>query len=461
VRPDRRHDTIITLLTFVTLVGVLAFWLRSIGNTVFWVYSVLITGFLLFMYVSTRGYRPLEDMGFRPRVTVVIPAKNEEEVIESVVQTVFRSDYPLSQLEVIVVDDGSTDRTWERIQQVKTDLPSSAELILIRHEKNYGKRIALASAVSRAHGDFIVCIDSDSFVERDAIKFLVQPLQDSTVTAVCGHGEVANASEGLLPKLQHYWYAEMFRLWKGMESRFGVVSCCSGMLSAYRRTSILPIINQWLQEKPRAAVLNYAAEDATGLGRGLTGKLIKSPGEDRILTAVALSQKSARAVYQSNAVVRTIVPGTLRQFMKQQLRWNRAWIHGSIVAGRFMWKKSIGGSLSFYMYLFLTVFAPAVVILWTIIEPLRGAWIGEIGFFAGILLVGFLHGLNTWNYGKTSLRAIPYRIAFVPVSFFLTLTVLLYAWATPWRMGWITRMEGDRLPPAAEPQPVLIQDVQA
>jgi len=144
------------------------------------------------MYTATRGYTPVEDTGFRPRITVVVPAKNEEGVIESVVRTVFQSDYPSSKMEVIVVDDGSTDKTWERIQRVQNDSRFSERLVLLRHEKNYGKRVALASAVARARGEMIVCIDSDSFVERDAIKLLVQPLEDSSVTAVCGHGEAAN-----------------------------------------------------------------------------------------------------------------------------------------------------------------------------------------------------------------------------------------------------------------------------
>src|SRR6266568_4213730 len=191
----------------------------------------------------------------------------------------------------------------------------------------------------------IVCIYSDSFVERDAIKLLVQPLEDARVAAVCGHGEAINKDEGALPRLQHYWYAEMFRLLKGMESRLGCVGCCSGMLSAYRRTAILPIVTQWLAEK-NSLTANVDNEiPVSPLGRGLTGKLIKSPGEDRILAAYALSGKNAKVVYQSNAVVHTIVPGTLRQFLKQQLRWNRAWIHGSILAGRFMWRKSALASL--------------------------------------------------------------------------------------------------------------------
>src|SRR2546425_5360991 len=323
------HNKFVTLLTVGSILGILVIWLRFAQGTILWIYSISITIFLVFMYLATNGYKPQNDVGLRPRITVVIPAKNEEAVVGSVIKAVFKSDYPHSKLEVIVVDDGSTDRTWERIQRVSSDLDFSERLILIRHDGNYGKRIALASAISRAHGEIVVCIDSDSFVDREAIKLLVQPFGDARVAAVCGHGEAVNRDEGLLPRLQHYWYAEMFRLMKGMESRLGCVSCCSGMLAAYRRRSIMPLIIQWLSEKPHTGPIELEYREEvfpTSLGRGLTGKLIRSPGEDRILTAFALSGEDARVVYQSNAIVRTIVPGTLKQFLKQQLRWNRAWM---------------------------------------------------------------------------------------------------------------------------------------
>jgi hyaluronan synthase len=384
---DEFRSKFVTLFTVGSILGILAIWLRFAQGTILWIYSISITTFLVFMYLATNGYKPQNDAGLRPKITVVIPAKNEEAVVESVIKTVFKSDYPHSNLEVIVVDDGSTDRTWERIQRVSRELNFSERLILIRHDGNYGKRIALASAISRAHSEIVVCIDSDSFVDPDAIKLLVQPFRDARVAAVCGHGEAVNGDEGLLPKLQHYWYAEMFRLMKGMESRLGCVSCCSGMLAAYRRTAIMPMITQWLAEKPHTNQfgLEYRELVPASMGRGLTGRLIRSPVEDRILTAFALSGKNARVVYQSNAIVHTIVPGTLKQFLKQQLRWNRAWMHGTVLASKFMWRKSVLESSIFYLYQLLALLSPAVMIPWLIIKPLQGEWFGMLGFLFGTL----------------------------------------------------------------------------
>src|SRR6266571_270744 len=166
-----RH--LVTLLTLGTVFPILLVRLADLQSTLFWVYTVSMTLLLLFMYTTTNSYRPEPDTGLRPRISIIIPAKNEEEAIESVVRTVFDSDYPSQRLEVIVVDDGSTDRTWDRLQMLKRDPDLSQRLVLIKHERNYGKRVALASGVDLSTSEIIVCIDSDSFVEHDAIKNLV------------------------------------------------------------------------------------------------------------------------------------------------------------------------------------------------------------------------------------------------------------------------------------------------
>ena len=440
---NRLLNGLVALFTFGSILVIMLVWLRASQNTILGLYSMSMTGFLIFMYAATAGYKPEIDTGFRPEITVVIPAKNEEEVIESVVRTVFNSDYPTSKMRVIVVDDGSTDRTWEGIQRARKESEFSDRLKLVRHERNYGKRVALASAIAHAQGEIVVCIDSDSFVDRDAIRLLVQPFRDIRVMAVSGHGEAINKDEGILPRLQHYWYAEMFRLLKGMESRFGCVSCCSGMLAAYRTKAILPIIHEWAKEGPTATA-PIALDDVqreSWVSRGMASRLIKSPGEDRILTAFALSGKGARVVYQSNAVVHTIVPDSSRQFLRQQLRWTRAWIHGSVLSWRFMWRKSFPASLVSYLFQFLLMLSPAIVVLWLFVFPLRGEWMGTAGFLAGTIFVGFLHGLNTWKYQRTSIESVPYRMMFVLVSLFITLTIFLYGLVTPWKGGWLTRAD--------------------
>src|SRR5437660_10492388 len=172
------------------------------------------------------------------------------------------------------------------------------------------------------------------------------------------------------------------------------------MLDAHRREAILPKIHEWAKEGPTATapIALDDMERESWVSRGMARRLIKSPGEDRILTAFALSGKGARVVYQSNSVVRTIVPNSSRQFLRQQLRWTRAWIHGSVLSWRFMWRKSFPASLVSYLFQFLLILSPAIVILWLFVVPLRGEWMGTAGFLAVTLLVVFLLGRNCWNY---------------------------------------------------------------
>lgn len=436
---NKGFDLLVGLLTFGSLFPLLFIRLSETIAPLFWAYSICMTCYLLFVYSATSRYRPTPDMGFRPKVTVVIPVKNEEAHIVDVVQTVLASDYPRNLLDVIVVNDGSTDDSWARLQH----FDGNPRVTLINHEKNFGKRVALASGFSQSKSEIVVCIDSDSFVEPQAVKLLVQPFTDPKVVAVCGNGEAANL-ETVLGRLQHYWYVEMFRLQKGMESGFGCVSCCSGILAAYRKRVIDLVLDEWLNERFAGRRIMFGDDrQLTNLvARGVPRKLfLKSPGEDRTLTNFALETKEARVVYQSNAYVYTLVPETWRQFLRQQLRWKRAWVLGSIWGAKYMWKKRLPMSINFYLYQFLTYLSPVVVILWLIVKPLQGEWIGTLGFMAGNLWVGFLHGLNTKKLAGISFKGIAYRVLFVFVTILMTMTVLLYGWFTPWKGGWVTRTE--------------------
>ncbi len=433
---SKTNSMLIIGLTFLSLFPILFVRLRDFQTSIFWLYSILMTFFLIFMYFYTNIYKPTPDLGFRPVVSCIIPVKNEEEIIQKTITSVLESDYPKNKLEVVVIDDGSTDQTVSKILEI-----NSNRLTFIKHKKNYGKRIALASGFKIAKGDIIICIDSDSIVEKNAIKLLVQPLKNKNVVAVCGHGEAINKDKNFLTKLQHFWYQEMFRIMKGMESKFGSVTCCSGILAAYRKSSILPVMKEWLNEKflGKPILIGDDRQLTNLVLRGLSDYLSKSQADDRTLTANALSTKEAKVVYQSNAIVYTLVPDKFMQFLKQQLRWKRAWVHGSLLAGKFMYKKPFPTPIYFYLYQFLTYLNPVVVFVWIVIKPFNGEYIGSIAFISGAFYTAFLHGLNLYKYNGYGSESIRYRILFVFMSVFLSIFLLPYAWLTVHKGGWVTR----------------------
>jgi hyaluronan synthase len=402
----------------------------------FWIYSILMTSFILVVHILTRSYKPIPDRGYRPTVSVIVPSKNEEKIIGQTINAILASDYPQEKIEVVVVNDGSSDKTADVVKNLINNQKSEGKdasksrVKLLDFKVNQGKRRAFAAGLKASKNEIVICIDSDTLVDEQAIKLLVQPFTDKEVVSVCGHGKAANENKNVLTKLQHFWYQEMFRLFKGMESKLGAVSCCSGILAAYRRDSITPIMSSWLNEK-------------------FFGKPIFI-GDDRQLTNLALwkdlqtklsdQTRKSKVVYQSNSIAHTYVPENLKQFFKQQLRWKRAWVHGSLLAGRFRWKKKFPIPLIFFVYQFLTYAAPIVIITMLIYSPLTGNLAGTLWFLLGTFYIGLLQGLSLWSLGY-NLKAVFYRILFVPLSFFMSMTVLLYAWSTPWKGGWVTRNE--------------------
>lgn len=243
----------------------------------------------------------------------------------------------------------------------------------------------MAECIRQSKNDIIIFIDSDSFVESQTAKQLVKYFSDDRVGAVAGHAFVANADENLLTKMQSVRYFVAFQAYKGTESLFGAVTCCSGCCSAYRRKYLVDLLDEWLAQKFLGVTCTY--------------------GDDRSLTNFIL-RSGYKTLYNPAARSWTFVPNTFRKFMKQQLRWKKSWVRESLIAGKFMWKRHPFMSLSYYLSVILTLLAPVIVarvILW---YPQAT---GEFPYFYifGLLLMAVLYGIyykiymrdNQWIYG--------------------------------------------------------------
>jgi hyaluronan synthase len=416
-------SVMIMLFTIVSLTQILYIRTQDVDISLFWIYTALMTVFVIFMYMYESKYAPIPDLGFRPTITVIIPAKNEEGAIQATINAVLDSDYPPEKLDVVAVDDGSTDGTADRMKAIKSD-----RVTVIKHEKNQGKRVAFASGFKVSKGEIIVAIDSDSYVDKNAVKLLVQPFVNDKIAAVAGHGMAYNKDKNILTLLQHYWYQEMFRLVKGMESRLGCVTCCSGVLAAYRKSSLTPIMDEWLGEKflGRKVII--------GDDRQLTNFVLRGSNEKG-----CLSTRDIQVTYQSNAIVHTVVPDNIKQFTKQQLRWKRSWLCETWLACKFMWKKPFPIPIYFYGYNFLTYVSPLIIIIWLVWRPLHSEWDGMLSFIIGTYYIGFLHALNVWKHDTSSSDSIIYRTLFVTLSIVMSIFIIPYALITVRKDGWITR----------------------
>jgi cellulose synthase/poly-beta-1,6-N-acetylglucosamine synthase-like glycosyltransferase len=227
----------------------------------------------------------LDQPGFHPPVSVLIPAYNEQEVIVSTVQSALDCDYP--HLEVVVVDDGSTDRTPELLDTRFGHDPR----VRIIHQPNRGKSAALTHALREAHSQILITIDADTTIAPNAIDRLVRHFADPHVGAVAGNVKVGNRNRWLTR-----WQALEYITSQNLEKRaFDLLNCIPvvpGALSAWR------------------------AEAIASAG-GFTSDTV---AEDTDLT-IAIRRTGWRITYDEEAIGWTEAPETADALIRQRFRW--------------------------------------------------------------------------------------------------------------------------------------------
>jgi hyaluronan synthase len=252
-----------------------------------------------------------------PYVTVIMPALNEEELIEESIDSIFSCDYPQDKLEVICVNDGSTDSTLYHMLNAKQRY--GEKLRIISFVKNLGKRKAIYVSMKKSKGDVIVTVDTDSRIEKNAIKNIVVPLiKDQKTGAVAGRVEVLNDKDNFLTRMLAIRYSISFNFGRAYQSVYGTVFCCPGALTAYRKEVLQRFIRKWINQKFLNTLCTY--------------------GEDRALTTQIL-KAGFKTRFQSNAVVFTKVPSTILQMNRMYLRWTRSYIRESLIFSGFMFSK--------------------------------------------------------------------------------------------------------------------------
>jgi cellulose synthase/poly-beta-1,6-N-acetylglucosamine synthase-like glycosyltransferase len=264
-------------------------WLRYTIATIFILGIILVSGRALIVGILAiiEKLRPdkaqLSDPP--PGVTVLIPAHNEEPVIVQTVTSVLLSD--LEDIHVVVVDDGSSDRTLELLQ---SNFGNNA-CVRIIHQVNRGKAAALNNALSHAQTDIVVTIDADTEIEPDAIRKLVRHFSIPSVGAVAGNVKVGNRSKWLTR-----WQALEYVTSQNMEKRaFDLLNCITvvpGALGAWRKEAI----------------------EAAG---GITADTV---AEDADLT-IAIRRLGWRVTYDEEAIAWTEAPETPVALIRQRFRW--------------------------------------------------------------------------------------------------------------------------------------------
>lgn len=293
--------------------------------------AFLVVGLLL----DRRPPRSRFADGDLPGITVLVAAYNEEDSILATIASLAKQDYP-GPFEVMVINDGSTDGTMERLRGV-----SFPWLHVIDLKCNGGKAKALNVGLRQASYPLTVTLDADSYLYRNALRRLVERyLSDPPNTAaVAGAVLVRNSRVNLVTRMQEWDYFHGIAAVKRLQSLFQGTLVAQGAFSLYR-TDILRVVGGW----PECV------------------------GEDIVLTW-AILREGHRVGYCEDAITFTNAPTTLRQFIRQRQRWSRGLIeafktHGGLLFRRRMSTLFIWWNLLFpYMDLVYTlVFIPGLLL---------------------------------------------------------------------------------------------------
>ena len=226
-----------------------------------------------------------------PSITIIVPAFNEENLIEAALLSLAWLDYP--DYEIIVVDDGSSDGTACIAHQMAARYPLTK--IRVISQSNSGKSWALNTGIVHAQGDLVVCVDSDSQLNTNALKAGARHFSDPRVGAVGGFVDVINANE-LITRMQQLEYIISQNFVRRALSLFNVVTVVPGPIGMFRKKAIQQVGGYSTQK-------DCFAEDAD-------------------LTVRLLAQ-GWRVQGDTQMVAHTEAPNTLYSLLRQRYRWKR------------------------------------------------------------------------------------------------------------------------------------------
>jgi cellulose synthase/poly-beta-1,6-N-acetylglucosamine synthase-like glycosyltransferase/peptidoglycan/xylan/chitin deacetylase (PgdA/CDA1 family) len=374
-------------------------WTIQVADTVFNLFGLLIlvagglmiARTLLLFFFAGRHHRARRrpDWSWGPPVTepvsVIVPAYNEKENIAAAVRSIANGRYP--EIEVIVVDDGSTDGTAAIVKKLRL------RNVRVIRVPNGGKSNALNVGIAAARHDLIIMVDGDTVFDRTSVRALVQPFADPGVGAVAGNVKVSNR-RSLIGLWQHVEYVIGFNLDRRLYEALGCMPTVPGAIGAYRR---------------------QALADAGGVSD-------RTLAEDTDLT-MAITRAGWRVVYEPRAIAHTEAPATLAQLWKQRYRWSYGtmqamWIHRHAVmesgaSGRF---GRVGLPFLAFFGVVLPLVAPLIDLL-TVYgvlfrdrEEAALAWLAMLGVQALTAIVAFrLDRESLWAVWVLPLHQFLYR----------------------------------------------------
>jgi len=374
IRPRGWGQVVAAIGVVIIMIGILvylAFRLLDLGRVggVVFVYTGTVGLFVVSRFVFAAFYRAPKDVGYEPTIAIVVPSFNEGAAVLRTIDACISQDYPPDKLQIVCVDDGSTDDTWSYLQHAVNRYGDRVRAVSLG--TNQGKRAAMAEGVRQTESEILVFIDSDSEPTPGGIRAIVQPFVRDEVGAVAGLTHARNDDVNALTRMQASRYLLSFQLLKAAESVLGAVSCCSGCFSAYRRSAVEPLLERWEHQRFLGAQCTY--------------------GDDRALTNMLIRARY-RSQYHSGAVALTDVPTEYAKFFRQQLRWKKSWLRESPILLSHIWRSR---PLAFPVVLLSTAagfLIPVVLVMSLFVAPVLMG-ILPVTYAIGLLVIALAYGL--------------------------------------------------------------------
>jgi cellulose synthase/poly-beta-1,6-N-acetylglucosamine synthase-like glycosyltransferase len=261
-------------------------------------------GYPILVWVMSRLFgRPVRRTDITPSVSMIIPARNEQEILEEKIENTLSLDYPSERLEIIVVSDGSTDRT-DQIAR------AFAERKLIQHcrTERLGKTLAQKEAVRRSSGSILVFSDSTSMCEPDAIRKIVRSFADPDVGAVAGQLVYRERALSRVGRgCRTYWSWEKFL--KRHESRSGSVIGMSGSLYSVRRSCYARLADDMIDDLVLAVEIHLQGLRAVYDEEAVAWEYTNSQIAHEFSMRVRVIVQTLRALYSYRGVLNPVRHG--------------------------------------------------------------------------------------------------------------------------------------------------------
>jgi poly-beta-1,6 N-acetyl-D-glucosamine synthase len=200
---------------------------------------ILVIRYVLFLglsYLHSVSCETTNRDKYRHRISVLIPAYNEGKVIDQSLASILQLDYP--NYEVIVIDDGSSDDTYERAKKWEGDYGKAQVRVFSKQQG--GKARALNFGIKAATGELVFCMDGDSRLAPQTLKVMAKHFADEAVGAVAGRVKVANMDK-LLGKLQELEYIQGLNFCRRAEGYMSVVDTVPGPCGAFRKKVLVEV----------------------------------------------------------------------------------------------------------------------------------------------------------------------------------------------------------------------------